>query len=478
MGGAVFNHQGVLRVTNSTLTGNSAIGGSGGEAGTGLGGAIFNLNGIVLLRHATVAANAAVQGGGGAYSLGYDAVVGRIAAIRLVNAILADSAASVDDVVVAAPETVAGGATNQATDGVDATEPNIVESHGVLGPGATFTGAPITADPGLHPLAYYGGPGMFTMRPSATGPAVDAAESDPESCLPVDERGVARPVGPECDLGAFEVDDRDEDGVPDASDLCPGTPSGTPVNTDGCPVNTAPVAANDSYGVVGGATVSVPAPGVLGNDSDADGNALTAAVVTPPSSGVLVLNSNGSFTYAPAENATSGSVTFTYKASDGQATSNLATVTITITAGCDGVPATITGTAGNDTIGGTSGNDVIIGLGGNDRITSGSGNDRVCGGAGNDVVDSGSDNDRVFGGTGNDSLTTGSGDDFLSGGDGDDILDSGGDRDRLFGDGGVDRLAGGGDSDALDGGAGTPDRCDGEGGADTATACEVTIGVP
>ncbi len=50
---------------------------------------------------------------------------------------------------------------------------------------------------------------------------------------------------------------------------------------------------------------------------------------------------------------------------------------------------------------------------------------------------------------------------------------------RLFGDGGVDRLFGGDEEDRLDGGAGTPDRCDGEGGTDTVIGgCEVTVNVP
>src|SRR5262249_26066628 len=45
------------------------------------------------------------------------------------------------------------------------------------------------------------------------------------------------------------------------------------------PVNDAPVAANDSYTVAAGATLQVAAPGVLGNDTDVDGDALSAALV-------------------------------------------------------------------------------------------------------------------------------------------------------------------------------------------------------
>ena len=44
------------------------------------------------------------------------------------------------------------------------------------------------------------------------------------------------------------------------------------------------------------------APGVLANDTDPDGDPLTAVLVTGPSHGTLTLNANGSFTYTPAAN--------------------------------------------------------------------------------------------------------------------------------------------------------------------------------
>jgi Tol biopolymer transport system component len=243
------------------------------------------------------------------------------------------------------------------------------------------------------------------------------------------------------------------------------------------PPNTAPVAVDDAYSVVGGATLTVAAPGVLANDTDAESNPLTAALVTAPASGTLALDPSGSFTYTPAEN-TIGAVTFTYRASDGTSDSNVATVTITVQAGCAGLPATIVGTAGNDVLRGTSGRDVIVGLGGDDEIDGGSESDTICGGSGADELIGGSGADVLRGGSGNDELDGGSGNDVLHGDDGDDTLDGGSDNDRLFGDAGVDRLSGGGDADQLDGGAGTPDRCDGEGGTDTATACEVIASVP
>src|SRR5207245_1355323 len=73
----------------------------------------------------------------------------------------------------------------------------------------------------------------------------------------------------------------------------------------------------------------IAAPGVLGNDTDANGNAITAIVVTNPSHGTLALNANGGFTYTPAANY-NGLDSFSYKANDGGLDSNVATVTITI----------------------------------------------------------------------------------------------------------------------------------------------------
>src|SRR5206468_2313404 len=96
-------------------------------------------------------------------------------------------------------------------------------------------------------------------------------------------------------------------------------------------VNDAPVAANDDgYTTAEDTELTVIAPGVLANDSDVDGDSLSAVLVSSPSHGTLTLNSDGSLVYMPALNF-NGIDTFTYKASDGQAQSGVATVTITVT---------------------------------------------------------------------------------------------------------------------------------------------------
>lgn len=70
--------------------------------------------------------------------------------------------------------------------------------------------------------------------------------------------------------------------------------------------------------------------GVLGNDSDADGDTLTASLVDGPVNGTLAFNSDGSFTYTPNTNFV-GTDSFTYLTNDGVTNSNVASVTISVT---------------------------------------------------------------------------------------------------------------------------------------------------
>ncbi len=95
------------------------------------------------------------------------------------------------------------------------------------------------------------------------------------------------------------------------------------------PVNDLPMARNDSYSTTAGTALNVAAPGVLTNDSDADGDALAAQLVSGPTNGTLALNADGSFTYTPAAGF-SGTDSFTYRAGDGSGVSDVATVTLTV----------------------------------------------------------------------------------------------------------------------------------------------------
>jgi VCBS repeat-containing protein len=277
------------------------------------------------------------------------------------------------------------------------------------------------------------------------------------------------------------------------------------------PVNDAPVATNDAYSTNEDTPRTVAAPGVLGNDTDPDGNPLSAALGTPPSHGTLTLNADGSFTYTPAANY-NGTDTFTYRASDnGGAQSNPATVTITVTpvndtptvavaAGgtcgtndrsgtinltvgdVDSPLATLTvsATSSNTTlvpnsniaVGGNGGNvanrtltaTAVAGRTGTAVLTvtvrdgqQASGSVQVTvrvGGNGNDSLRGGAGTDLAFGQNGNDTLSGLGGNDLLCGASGDDILSGGDADDTLAGGAGNDRLTGGPGADRFSGGAG------------------------
>ena len=94
--------------------------------------------------------------------------------------------------------------------------------------------------------------------------------------------------------------------------------------------NDAPSATADSFFTDEDTPLNVPSAGVLSNDIDADGDMLAAQLVTGPlNAQSFLLNSDGSFAYSPNANFY-GTDSFTYKANDGQADSNVVTVTITV----------------------------------------------------------------------------------------------------------------------------------------------------
>jgi CSLREA domain-containing protein len=101
--------------------------------------------------------------------------------------------------------------------------------------------------------------------------------------------------------------------------------------------NTPPQAVDDIYTFDGELTIA--APGVLENDSDVDGDPLTASLVSQPISGTVALSADGAFSYTPTLRF-SGNDSFTYEASDGQGGADIGTVTL-IPSICFGVVATL-----------------------------------------------------------------------------------------------------------------------------------------
>ena len=163
-GGAVYNSD-VLSVRNSTFTQNNAAGNGGG---------IFNTS-YMELENSTLSGNAAgsAQGAGGLYNtdtMGY------------ANTIIANSLSGSD--------CISTGTIEQNTN-------NLVETN--TGCGTPF----LSSDPLLGPLTDHGGPTQ-TMALLPGSPAIDAGSDSDLYCRPTDQRGVSRPQGAHCDIGAYE----------------------------------------------------------------------------------------------------------------------------------------------------------------------------------------------------------------------------------------------------------------------------------
>ena len=159
------------------------------------------------------------------------------------------------------------------------------------------------------------------------------------------------------------------------------------VNITVTPVNDAPVGSDDAYAVNEDAPLNVAAAGVLANDTDVDGPALSTVLVAgPANAAAFTLNADGSFNYTPIANF-NGTDTFTYRASDGLLQSGVVTVTITVNPVNDAPVNTVPGAqTGNEdaalALAGVSVNDVdggpvAVTLG----VTSGMLNVSLAGGA-------------------------------------------------------------------------------------------------
>ena len=367
---------GRFQVSDSTIAGNTATFGGGIAAAADLtvvnstvsgndGGGLLS-GGTVTLRSVTVAGNTASpripDGAGG--------IVANEGTVDVRNSVLADSHGGPDCSQFAGAVTAA-------------------YTHAEDPGGCDFSGAGDStgSDPGLPALADNGGPTLTQLVPIGS-PLLD--RGDPAGCrdadgalLATDQRGLPRAVngdavpGARCDEGAVEK--------PDEAPVCPAPavetaedtpaqipppchdPEGLALTYDGLsaahgafdgrlyrpasdyngpdtlafvahdeanavsgtvdvrvtPVDDPPVARDDAGGP------SLAAPGVLANDTDVEGDELTARLVTPPGHGSVLLAADGAYLYVPAPGF-SGTDRFSYRATDAGAASAPATVTITV----------------------------------------------------------------------------------------------------------------------------------------------------
>jgi CSLREA domain-containing protein len=163
-GGGIFAAGGLVTITNSTLTGNTAMAAVGG-------GALLVETPINLVND-TVTGNQAAQGGG----------LFLVAAGPLANTIVAGNQGG--DCAIFAP----------------VTSDHSLDSDNSCG--LVDAGSHPGVNPLLGPLANNGGP-TDTQALLAGSPAIDAGDN--ATCQPTDQRGVTRPQGPACDIGAYEL---------------------------------------------------------------------------------------------------------------------------------------------------------------------------------------------------------------------------------------------------------------------------------
>lgn len=125
-----------------------------------------------------------------------------------------------------------------------------------------------------------------------------------------------------CGTDTFSYEISDGNGGTDLADV---------TITIDCPENRPPVATDDTHEATEDNPLLVDAPGILENDSDPDGDPLTASLLpgTGPSNGILNLNPDGSFTYKPSTNFC-GNDGFDYTVSDGNGGTDDAHVTINV----------------------------------------------------------------------------------------------------------------------------------------------------
>jgi hypothetical protein len=202
-GGGIFNsylysYAASLYIANSTLNANSA--GS-------MGGGIANTDRL-MISNTTFSGNTAVQWGGGVAHYGYN-VNGTVVchAFSATNATFAaDNAPHGSEISSSCPATL----TNTLIAGsCDSSDFPITDGGYNLESGnscgfSTTLHSQIDTAPMLGPFGSYGGPAQ-TFALAQGSPAIDAA--DDTACPLTDERGVARPVGAHCDIGAFEYND-------------------------------------------------------------------------------------------------------------------------------------------------------------------------------------------------------------------------------------------------------------------------------
>ena len=380
-GAGIWTNGPSLTVVESTLSGNI------GEGGDGNGGGIFNNGGDLTVTNTTVSGNSVPSDGGGIHSDGGDVAIenatitgntaddesdddddGDGGGIRnnggtmtVANSIIADNrdrTASVGEPEECSGEVTSLGYNIIGHDEGCAYTPGPGDQVGVFFP--SLNGI----DPKLGPLSDNGGP-TETHMPLSESPALD--QGSPErseaaaACEATDQRGVPRPQGSGCDVGAYELGH------------CLGVlinrvgfeGAGTVTGTDGADGILGHAGGDDIEGLGGDDAICAG-----GGDDTASGGGGDDAVLGEDGKDQLGGDEgNDSVKGGPGNDRASGG------------------------AGNDQV----LGQAGNDRLGGQGGKDVLKGQQGKDKLNGGGGKDRLVGGPKKDTCSGGPGKDKAAG---------------------------------------------------------------------------------
>lgn len=243
--GALLQHDGLLTITNSTFYSNSAIGGlggtggannggaQGGPGGDALGGAIHSVTGLVMVVNASFAESFSLAGPGGSGGVGETNTTGPAGPFGVaLGGTIANNGA--EFAIVNSLFNHHAGNTNAV--GIFVDRGNNISSD------SSFTFDRPTSFNNVDPLV-----GLLSDNGGATrtlellngSPAIDAGNDI--VCPQVDQRGLSRPYGAHCDIGAFEFSKarfrisgrvKNRDGVPGIVVTAGGASAVTAANGD------------------------------------------------------------------------------------------------------------------------------------------------------------------------------------------------------------------------------------------------------
>lgn len=203
-GGGVYDAFGAMTIVQSTITGNTATG--DGEGGSGAGGGVYfdpQLDGLVITS-STIAGNTAAgaeSAGGNVFLASQGSSLGGIVARGVVQ-----PDAAIRNTIVSGGS--AATSPNCAGTQYNSQGHNLV-ADGSCGVNASPNDGDLTGDPLLEALANNGG-GTDTLALGDGSKAINAGDpngctDDENNALAADQRGLARPQGGRCDIGAYET---------------------------------------------------------------------------------------------------------------------------------------------------------------------------------------------------------------------------------------------------------------------------------